>query len=72
MGGGSSTWWGGRRMSTGHMAARSGGARMRFSWPAFAHVLSARGWLPLSRRRLFTRQQVNTKKKDAKPKRGQT
>jgi hypothetical protein len=36
--GGPSTTWGGPGRPAGHTAARSGGARVRFPWPAVAHV----------------------------------
>jgi hypothetical protein len=36
--GGPSTKWGGPGRPAGHTAARSGGARVRFPWPAAAHV----------------------------------
>ena len=36
--GGPSTKWGGPGGPAGHTAARSGGVRVRFPWPAVAHV----------------------------------
>jgi hypothetical protein len=36
--GGPSNKWGGQGRPAGHTAARSGGARVRFPWPAVAHV----------------------------------
>ena len=36
--GGTSSKWGGQGRPAGHTAARSGGARVRFPWPAVAHV----------------------------------
>jgi hypothetical protein len=36
--GGPSTKWGGPGRPAGHTAVRSGGARVRFPWPAVAHV----------------------------------
>jgi hypothetical protein len=45
-----STKWGGPGRPAGHTAARSGGARVRFPWPAVAHVPFWLGDFPPFRR----------------------